>query len=344
LPDFFVRTQRIFIDPADLSGGAARRRGNRPPDRGGTVLVLGKTYRISLEDPATRRQRRIQVSSALIALVVCLGTALATGAVASFFIAHRAVAQLSAHRLEIEALREENQAQQFHIQQFSDRVGRLGSQLAKLQNYYARLKVITQVDLEDSTHPATATGGPQPRESETDVPLDKSLKRNLRRIHWELEELQMEAQIQEQNAHRIENFFDSQRSLLTATPTIWPIRGWISSLFGYRISPFTGDLQMHEGIDIGSREGTPVKATADGIVTYAGWKGDYGKMVALDHGYGFRTRYGHLDLIYVRNGERVKRGTTIGTVGNTGQSTGPHLHYEVRLNRVPTNPAAYLLN
>jgi murein DD-endopeptidase MepM/ murein hydrolase activator NlpD len=344
LPDLFLRTQRIFIDPADLSGGAAHRRGNIPPDRGGSVLILGKKYRISLEDPVTRRQRRIQIHSALIALIVCLGTALTTGAVVSFFIAHRAVTQLSAHRLEIETLREENQAQQIHIQQFSDRVGRLSGQLAKLQNYYARLKVLTQLDLEDYTHPAAATGGPQPREFEMDVYLEKSLKRNLRRIHWELEELQMEAEIQEQNAHRIENFFDSQRSLLTATPTIWPVRGWISSLFGYRISPFSGELQMHEGIDIGSREGTPVKATADGIVTYAGWKGDYGKMVALDHGYGFRTRYGHMDLIYVRNGQRVKRGTTIGTVGNTGRSTGPHLHYEVKLNRVAINPAAYLLN
>jgi murein DD-endopeptidase MepM/ murein hydrolase activator NlpD len=278
------------------------------------------------------------------AMIVFLGTVLTTGALFSLFVAHQAALERSTAWAELEQLREENQAQQFHIQRFADQVNRMNKQLAKLQNYYARLKILTQLDLEEHTDAATAAGGPQPRDSEMDIYLEKNLKRHISRIHWELEELQMGAEIQEQNAHRIENFFDSQRSLLAATPTIWPVRGWVTSRFGHRRSPFTGTLQLHEGIDIGARRGTPVKATADGIVIYAGWKAEYGKMVTLDHGYGFRTRYGHLDTLHVRSGQRVTRGGTIGTVGTTGKSTGPHLHYEVRLNNVPTNPKTYLLN
>jgi len=288
--------------------------------------------------------RRIEVGRLWIAGIVFLGAALTSGALFSLFVAHRAVQARTAAQTENERLREENQAQQFHIQRFSDQVTRLNRQVDKLQNYYARLKVLTQLDLEEHAEGARAAGGPQPRTLETDAYLEKNLKNQIRRIHWELEELQMEAKIQEQNAHRIENFFDSQRSLLAATPTIWPVRGWITSGFGHRLSPFTGALQMHDGLDIGARRGTPVKASADGIVIYAGWKSEYGKLVTLDHGYGFRTRYGHLNRIHVRNGQRVKRGEVIGTVGSTGKSTGPHLHYEVRVNNVPANPKRYILD
>jgi len=288
--------------------------------------------------------REIPGASFRLVLTVLLGAILTTGTLSALFVAQRAFSERTEARAELERLREENQAQQFHIQRFADQVNRMNQQLTKLQNYYARMKILTQLDLEGHADTATATGGPPPRESETDIYLEKNLKRHISRIHWELEQMQMEAQIQEQNAHRIENFFDSQRSLLAATPTIWPVRGWVTSWFGHRRCPFTGNLQMHEGIDIGARKGTPVKASANGIVTYAGWKDEYGKMVTIDHGYGFRTRYGHMDTLHVRHGQRVKRGTVIGTVGNTGKSTGPHLHYEVRLNSVPTNPKTYLLN
>ena len=250
----------------------------------------------------------------------------------------------AAYSMEIERLQEENQAQRFHVQQFAEKMGDLNRQMERLQNFHAKLKILANLDLQEHPDPSMATGGPQPGDPDMSVYLEKNLKRQIQRIHWELEELQMQAHIQEQNAHSVETFFDSQRSLLAATPTIWPVRGWISSAFGHRISPFTGTLQMHEGIDIGARQGTPVKAAADGVVIYSGWKSEYGKVVTLDHGFGYRTRYGHLSKTLVRNGQRVKRGTLVGTVGNTGRSTGPHLHYEVKLNSVPVNPKKYLLD
>ncbi len=306
-------------------------------------------------DPAKQRSQsaahaaaasvgRVPGSSIHRVLVVLLGAILTSATLVALYVAHGAILERAVVRAELELLQEENQAQEFHIQRFADQVTRMNQQIARLQNYYARLKILTQLDLEEHPETATAAGGPQPRQSETDIYLEKNLQRHIRRVHWELEQLQMEAALQEQHAQRIENFFDSQRSLLAATPTIWPVRGWVTSGFGHRRSPFTGTLQMHEGIDIGARKGTPVKASADGIVIFAGWKGDYGRMVTIDHGYGFRTRYGHFDTLQVRNGQRVKRGTVIGTVGTTGQTTGPHLHYEVRLHNVPTNPKAYMLN
>jgi len=170
------------------------------------------------------------------------------------------------------------------------------------------------------------------------------LKRQIQWMQWELEELELETNVQEQNAYKVEDFLDSQRSLLAATPTIWPVRGWISSTFGLRRSPFTGRLQMHEGIDIGGRPDSAVWATADGMVIYTGWKPELGKTVILDHGYGCVTYYGHLARIDCHNGQPVRRGTVIGAMGDTGKSTGCHLHYEVKLNGVALNPMNYMLD
>ena len=120
--------------------------------------------------------------------------------------------------------------------------------------------------------------------------------------------------------------------------------GWTTSSFGYRISPFTGRREFHKGFDIANRKGTPIISTADGMIAFAGPKGLLGNMVAIDHGHGMVTRYGHIHEIIKKRGERVKRGETIALVGNTGRSTGPHLHYEVRLNGVAVNPVNYFLN
>jgi murein DD-endopeptidase MepM/ murein hydrolase activator NlpD len=248
------------------------------------------------------------------------------------------------YQAEIEQLREENQAQAFHIQKFTDRLGHLSVQMERLQNFHAKLKVLANLDLQEPQDPAMAAGGPQPDARDINMQLEEGLKRQIQRVHWEMEELQMLAEIQERNAYKVERFFDSQRSLLASTPAIWPVRGWVTSSFGQRISPFTGMLQMHEGIDIAARVGTPVKAAADGVVIYSGWKSEFGKFVTVDHGYGYRTRYGHLSRLYVTTGQKVKRGEALGAVGSTGRSTGPHLHYEVKVRGLPVNPKTYLLD
>ncbi|MBI4211844.1 MAG: M23 family metallopeptidase [Deltaproteobacteria bacterium] len=135
----------------------------------------------------------------------------------------------------------------------------------------------------------------------------------------------------------------SQSALLwISLPTIWPTRGWITSEFG-DLRNLHGGGRWHEGIDIASPRGSPVLASGDGLVMYVGYKGGYGKTVLIDHGNGLTTLYGHCSELFVTEGMRIKRGTMIGRVGNTGRSTGPHLHYEVHLDGVAVNPTYYIV-
>jgi murein DD-endopeptidase MepM/ murein hydrolase activator NlpD len=147
----------------------------------------------------------------------------------------------------------------------------------------------------------------------------------------------------ESNIHNLDQFLLDKESYLNSTPTILPADGWITSYFGQRMSPWAGKLKMHEGLDVGAPYGTPVHSPADGIVTYSGMKAGFGKFVQIDHGYGIETIYAHNQSLSVRPGQRVKRGTLLAAVGNTGHSTGPHLHYEVRVNGIAVDPLYFIL-
>ncbi|HSA58536.1 MAG TPA: peptidoglycan DD-metalloendopeptidase family protein [bacterium] len=136
---------------------------------------------------------------------------------------------------------------------------------------------------------------------------------------------------------------EDKLTYIASTPSVWPVKGWVTSDFGYRRSPFTLAADFHEGIDIAAARGTPVSAPADGVVTFAGYKGGYGKMVVIDHGFGIVTKYGHTSEFFVKEGDRIKRGTKIALVGSTGHSTGPHLHYEIYSDGVPVDPMKYIL-
>jgi len=135
---------------------------------------------------------------------------------------------------------------------------------------------------------------------------------------------------------------ERRQALANATPSIWPVAGWLSSTFGARPDPFDGDQNFHPGIDISADRGTPVYATADGAVESASYSGNYGNLIVVGHGFGIATRYGHLSRYAVRSGQIVKRGDLIGYVGSTGRSTSSHLHYEVTLNGRLINPLRLL--
>jgi len=135
---------------------------------------------------------------------------------------------------------------------------------------------------------------------------------------------------------------ERRQALALATPSIWPVTGWLSSPFGGRKDPFTGQDDFHPGLDISSPQGEPVLAPADADVSSAGPGGDYGNLVVLDHGYGIMTKFGHLSRFAVSAGQRVKRGDVIAYVGTTGRSTSPHLHYEIWMNGRLTNPMRLL--
>ena len=135
---------------------------------------------------------------------------------------------------------------------------------------------------------------------------------------------------------------EQQEKLAAATPSIWPAHGWLTATFGQRMDPFTGEPGFHQGIDISTKEGDPVFATADGTVELASASGDYGNLIVLRHDFGLATRYGHLKAFKVTPGQSVRRGEVIGFVGTTGRSTGAHLHYEILINGALLNPLELL--
>jgi len=147
----------------------------------------------------------------------------------------------------------------------------------------------------------------------------------------------------ETELREIKVVYDRSQLRLASTPTGWPVRGYISDGFGSRRNPFGGGgYEMHAGLDIATNHGSPINATADGIVLFAGSYQGYGNVVVLDHGYGLTTRYAHMSSIEVEVGQHVTRGKKIGAVGSTGRSTAPHCHYEVRLHDRPVDPIHYL--
>jgi murein DD-endopeptidase MepM/ murein hydrolase activator NlpD len=159
-----------------------------------------------------------------------------------------------------------------------------------------------------------------------------------------IDELQRKTQYQQESFVEIDRKLKKDDYIRDHTPSIAPAAGYLTSGFGYRIDPFLYCPKMHPGVDIANSSGTPIVATADGTVTFAESIPGYGLMIKIDHGNQIETRYGHLSAIYIKPGQRVLRGDVIGGMGNTGRSTGTHLHYEVRIAGKAVNPINYLLS
>jgi murein DD-endopeptidase MepM/ murein hydrolase activator NlpD len=148
----------------------------------------------------------------------------------------------------------------------------------------------------------------------------------------------------EVSIHNLDRHLLDKESYLKSTPTLLPTRGWITSYYGPRVSPTSQRLRMHEGLDIGGKSGTPIVSSADGRISFAGIKPGFGKFVQIDHGYGIESFYAHCKKLYTKRGQIVKRGDLIASIGNTGASTGPHLHYEIRVNGTPVDPLYFVLD
>lgn len=173
--------------------------------------------------------------------------------------------------------------------------------------------------------------------------MDQARPALVSRLHQDLMDLRREVWQREQDMKEFHEFLLSQKSILLAAPSLWPVAGRISSPFGdTRLSNASGGTRPHKGIDIAAPPGTPIVAPADGTVTFAGKEAEYGRLICLDHGHGFTTMYGHLQELLVQIGEKVSKGQILGKVGHSGNSTGPHLHYEVRIDGTPVNPVPFL--
>lgn len=255
---------------------------------------------------------------------------------------------------EVGALRDKNVALQSEIEAIDEQVDGLARMIQRVQRFDARLRKATMLSDPERNLAMGPVGAPESSASAAvGARSSADLKRDLlgedgtgratRLITERVELLGETADSSERSVRSLELYLEDQQSLLASTPSLNPTRGWRTSAFGFRTDPYTGLSQMHAGVDIATDHGKEVIAPGDGLVTFAGKQGAYGNVVILDHGNGLTSLYAHLSEFHVKVGEQVHRGNPIAKVGNTGRSTGPHLHYEIRINGVPRNPDRFIL-
>jgi murein DD-endopeptidase MepM/ murein hydrolase activator NlpD len=244
---------------------------------------------------------------------------------------------------ELQTVREELMQQKAQVQGFALNLLDYKRQMFLLRDLDTKLRRAVSLGPRDKAQQVLGIGGPDELGLHNLAALgEKKQEEALKEMHQELSLLKGAASRQEASLQLLIEYFEDKRSLYASTPSVWPVRGWVTSPFGIRTSPFSGIPTFHEGIDIAAQTGTPIMAPADGVVTKAGFSTGYGNMVEISHGYGIKTEFGHNSRLNVKAGQRVKRGEIISYVGDTGSSTGPHLHYEVRLNGLPVNPVRYM--
>jgi murein DD-endopeptidase MepM/ murein hydrolase activator NlpD len=258
------------------------------------------------------RIQRIRIERKTVTTATVLAVLLIAGSIYGFY----GLTQHAAHlktAFENQRLREENDRQRQELEKLNNRVQKVEDTSRKLAE---KSGVVTE-------SPSGGAGGPA-------LPLDEA----------GLDDLQVKMNRLERLLRTYETVFRGRGY----TPTIWPVDGTLEGGFGGRRNPFGGSgYEFHEGQDIEAPWGAPVVSGASGTVSFTGWQNGYGQLVVIDHGGGLTTRYGHLSHIDVALNQSVHRGQFIGRIGSTGRSTGPHLHYEVRINEEPVNPVTYLL-
>jgi murein DD-endopeptidase MepM/ murein hydrolase activator NlpD len=276
---------------------------------------------------ARAKLRKWRVTNLQIGLAVALFLALTAAAafvLFSYFRAPASPAEMARLRRENEQLRRVNLG-------FESSFRRLQDQLVQNEERARQLAIVAGVAGIESlgTGAEAGVGGGAPVDEASDYDL-AAMEVRSGRLAGRLDE--------------VESHLAERLRWISSTPAIAPVKGILTSGFGYRADPITHGRGVHQGVDIAAAPGQPVKASADGVVIRAGMVGGLGRAVYLAHGYGLTTRYGHMSRVDVRAGQRVRRGDVLGLVGNTGRSTGYHLHYEVRLDGEPVNPLGYILD
>lgn len=284
---------------------------------------MAKHFSVILVPEDNSKVRRIRIRSGVIKSALC-GCFVVVGLLAFFVYAYF---NLTIDHAKLQHLRATTSQQRQTLQHLVADLEDVHQQMAALAETEARVRQLADLDAAPQEIPI-AIGGL------SEVGSVKTVDEIQRQIN----KLQVEIELRRQSQENVRDLLNDQVSLSRATPKGWPTKGWLTSYFGMRKSPFTGKRVMHEGLDIAANIGTPIVATADGIVARVRYSPSYGKMLIIDHGYGYRTIFGHTSKILVKAGQKIKRGDLIAKVGNTGQSTGSHLHYELRLNGVPIDP------
>ncbi len=238
----------------------------------------------------------------------------------------------------------ELKSQRNQIKSFADKIEFLKTQVSKLSKFEDKVRLIADIQQTSGSSGLIGIGGIPQEELDIDIPLEEKHNTLIREMHDQVGQINLAVRTQVLDFTDLIEQLEQKRNLLASTPSIKPVNGWITSKFGHRTSPFTGQKEFHSGLDIANKIGTKLIATANGKISYAAKRMYIGNLITIDHGFGRVTKYGHLNKILVKRGQEVQRGDVIGLMGNSGRSTGPHVHYEVKINGVPVNPLKYILN
>jgi murein DD-endopeptidase MepM/ murein hydrolase activator NlpD len=293
-------------------------------------------YTILILPDATSPARKFHITKPVITVV----SALAAVSIFAFTFFLYQYVNLNVRMLELKQLRQEAGDHNF----LAEKVGQLNSELSRLRDLDQRLRVAVGLDKGEGSSPG-AQGGAETLSR--NALLDAVQQRSGRLVDWvnrDLETLGQEITFRERSFRELKKILEERRSALASTPTIWPVKGLVTAGYGYRRSPFTGQREMHEGLDIAVPLGTAILATADGIVSFVGPLSAFGNVVFLNHGHGFATFYAHVSTSRVKEGQQVMRGDVIAYVGMSGRTTGPHVHYEVQVNGTAVNPMKYVVD
>jgi murein DD-endopeptidase MepM/ murein hydrolase activator NlpD len=238
-------------------------------------------------------------------------------------------------------LESENQALRGEIARLEDKISGFEGQMANHVEFEERLRILADMEPMDQGMWGVGVGGP---EIETAADITGAAGNALSDLNEDIDRLLRQLKLQSHSFDEILKHLRSKSDELAHIPSVRPVDvGYISSYFGKRPDPFTGRMSIHEGLDFSARRGSKVYATADGTVCHAGYDRGYGYTIEIDHGNGIVTKYAHNDKLLVRKGQKIKRGDVVAYLGNSGRSTAPHLHYEVRINGAPQNPLNYIL-
>jgi murein DD-endopeptidase MepM/ murein hydrolase activator NlpD len=243
---------------------------------------------------------------------------------------------------ELKRLKLQTVEQKKQIEGLVAKVDQFASKMEELKQFDKKIRIMANLETGRDKAQLLGIGGPVSEEKRLRSQIGADDRAVIAGIGRQVDGLINEATSREKSFAALLNFLKEKKSLLAATPSLWPVMGWVTSEFGRRASPFGSEQEFHKGLDIATKYGRAIQTPADGIVTEAAYHQDVGQMIQIDHGHGVATFYGHLSKAIVRPGMTVRKGDRIGYVGSSGRSTGSHLHYAVMFNGVAINPRKYL--
>ena len=287
---------------------------------------------------SSKKNKRVNVRLRILVVVIAAAAFLSLLVLFVYNFVHFASRKVDERRLA--QIKQENRIVRQEISRIEKEFTRLNSLIDSLEAYDKKLRTYALLQPIDEDVRRMGIGGrpPEARDVSADV------RSHVTALSETLDELLARSRLQKESFNELLTHLEEKRHLRNHTPSIAPVRGWFISGFGNRIDPFTGQVKMHEGLDIAAPLGTPIVAPADGTVRSVHRSTGFGLTLAIDHGYGYRTLYGHCQRVRVDVGTHVKRGDIIAYVGTSGKTTGPHLHYEVHVAQKPVNPISYILS